>query len=168
MSESEELTAPGRGQLVEVWGDTVGERDVKFAVLIGVALSVPSFLGAQALFTGLMTNEDLARTYAMLVGLFMCLVAAGICAKLFAPKRIVSERKINREDQIATVMELAQERAGIGEVACLNDREREDMQRLGLYEIFVEAEKRLAGGTENDASATEPAMPPSLLSGGHN
>lgn len=130
--------------LVEVWGDTVDERHVKIAVALSVLLAVPSFLGARALFTATMDNQDLARTYAMLAGLAACLLAAVISARFFKPKRIVTERQLEPEEQIAAAMELAQLPLGLGTLASLSEAEQEEMRRLGLYDVFAEAERRLA------------------------
>ncbi|MDF2825634.1 MAG: hypothetical protein K0R68_3042 [Mycobacterium sp.] len=130
--------------LVEVWGDTVDERHVKLAVALSVLLAVPSFLGARALLTATMENQDLARTYAMLAGLFACLLAAVISAKFFKPKRIVTERQLDPEEQIAAAMELAQLPLGLGTLSSLSEAEQDEMRRLGLYDVFAEAERRLA------------------------
>jgi hypothetical protein len=130
--------------LVEVWGDTVDERHVKIAVGLSVLLAVPSFLGARALFTTTMDNQDLARTYAMLVGLAACLVAAVISARFFKPKRVVTERQLDPEEQIAAAMDLAQLPLGLGTLSSLSEAEQQEMRRLGLYDVFAEAERRLA------------------------
>lgn len=130
--------------LVEVWGDTVDERHVKIAVALSVLLAVPSFLGARTLLTATMANQDLARTYAMLAGLFACLLAAVISAKLFKPKRIVTERQLDPEEQIAAAMDLAQLPLGLGTLSSLSEAEQAEMRRLGLYDVFAEAERRLA------------------------
>ncbi|GAA5064604.1 hypothetical protein [Nocardia callitridis] len=150
VSQVEPAAPETEGQLVEVWGDTVDERHVKIAVLLGVVVSAPSFLLAQSVFTATMDNRDLARTYAMLVGLAACLVVAVVCARLFPPKRIVTERAIVPEEQMATVMELARQPGGIGELASLSEAERDEMKRLGLYDLFAEAERRIS--TEGTAA----------------
>ena len=131
-------------RLVEVWGDTVDERHVKMAVALSVLLAVPSFLGARALFTATMANQDLARTYAMLAGLAACLLAALVSAKFFKPKRIVTERQLDPEEQIAAAMDLGQLPLGLGTLSSLSEAEQAEMRRLGLYDVFAEAERRLA------------------------
>lgn len=137
-------------RLVEVWGDTVDERHVKIAVGLSVLLAVPSFLGARALFTATMDNQDLARTYAMLAGLAACLLAAVISARFFKPKRIVTERQLDPEEQIAAAMDLAQLPLGLGTLASLSESEQAEMRRLGLYDVFAEAERRLALKNSDD------------------
>lgn len=144
---------PDDSHLVEVWGDTVDERHVKIAVALGVALSVPSYLGAKAAFTGAMDNQDLAHTYAMLTGLFACLLSAVISARLFEPKRVVTERQLDPEEQIAAAMELAQLPLGLGKLEDLSVAEQEDMRRLGLYDVFAEVERRNATPAREDIGA---------------
>ena len=146
---------PDDSRLVEVWGDTVDERHVKIAVALGVVLSVPSFLGAKELFASVMDNQDLAKTYAMLTGLAACLVAAVISARLFEPKRVVTERQLDPEEQIAAAMELAQLPLGLGTLDSLSPAEQDEMRRLGLYDVFAEVERRLADDPTNDLSPTD-------------
>ncbi|GAB3568762.1 hypothetical protein GCM10027445_19380 [Amycolatopsis endophytica] len=131
---------PEEKRLAEVWGDVVDERSVKIAVLLGIAVAVPSFLVARAAFGAGVDNQDLARTYAMVVGLAACLVAGGIAAKLFKPQRIVTERGVDPEDQRRVLRELG-EAHGIGTLADLSARERDELRRLGLEEVFLDAEK---------------------------
>ncbi len=145
---------PDDSRLVEVWGDTVDERHVKIAVALGVVLAVPAFLGGKELFTSTMENQDLARTYAMLTGLAACLLSAIVSARFFKPKRVVTERQLDPEEQIAAAMELAQLPLGLGALADLSDAERDEMRRLGLYDVFEEAERRLAASDGQPAATT--------------
>lgn len=151
-------------RLVEVWGDTVDERHVKMAVGLGVLLAVPAFLGGRELFTSTMENQDLARTYAMLTGLAACLLSAIISARLFEPKRIVTERQLDPEEQIAAAMELAQLPLGLGTLASLSEAEQEDMRHLGLYDVFAEAERRLALQA-SEADTAKSAVPSASTAG---
>lgn len=146
MSEVVSSTPSTEEGLVEVWGDVVSERHVKIAVLLGAGLAVPTFLLAHRGFAGAMDNQDLAKTFAMLAGLAACLVAALISARLFEPKRIVSERTLDREQQIDAALDLARQPLGMGRLADLDDEGRDELRRIGLYEVFEEAERRLAAG----------------------
>ncbi|MGX6447817.1 hypothetical protein ACVU7I_07090 [Patulibacter sp. S7RM1-6] len=127
-------------RLVEVWGDVVDERQVVWAVLLGCVLAVPSFYGALEIFSGAMDNQDLARTYAMLVGLAACLVAAAIAARRFPPKRTVVEGDLDPADQREALRELAAEPGGLGRIADLSPAERRELEDLGLLELFAQAE----------------------------
>lgn len=150
---------PDDSRLVEVWGDTVDERHVKIAVALSVVLAVPSYLGAKELFTHTMDNQDLAHTYAMLSGLFACLVSAIISARFFKPKRVVTERQLDPEEQIAAATELAQMPLGLGRLEDLTPAEQEEMRRLGLYDVFAEVERRLTEPPEDGASAAGAPAP---------
>ncbi|MGH3585812.1 MAG: hypothetical protein ACRDQ0_05775 [Pseudonocardia sp.] len=134
----------GAERLVEVWGDTVDERHVKLAVVLGLVLSVPSFLVAAQVFGAWLENQSLARTYAMLVGLFACLLAGGISARLFPPKRIVTERAVDPVDQRAALLELARRPQGIGTVRSLPPAAEAELRSVGLYDVFVDVERELA------------------------
>lgn len=148
-------TAPEDSRLVEVWGDTVDERHVKIAVALGIIFAVPTYLGAKAAFTGAMDNQDLAHTYAMLSGLLACLISALISARLFKPKRVVTERQLDPEQQIAAAMELAQLPLGLGKLEDLTPAEAEDMRRLGLYDVFAEVERRVENQTPEELAVSE-------------
>ncbi|MDF1706147.1 MAG: hypothetical protein P1U38_15365 [Aeromicrobium sp.] len=143
MPEKPPQSAPLEQGLVEVWGDTVSEKHVKISVLLGAGLAVPSFLVAKSAFSAGMENQDLARTYAMLAGLAACLVAAVISARLFEPKRIVTEQTLDREQQVQAALDLARQPLGMGRLDELDDAGRDELRKLGLYEVFEEAERRL-------------------------
>lgn len=149
-----QVGAPGspgpEAGLVEVWGDTVNETHVKISVLLGAGLAVPTFLVAREVLSATMENQDLAKTYAMLAGLLACLVAAIVSARLFEPKRIVSEQTLDREQQIEAALDIARQPLGMGRLSDLDDAGREELRRLGLDEVFEEAERRLAAQTAVD------------------
>lgn len=147
-------TDHGDERLVEVWGDVVDERHVVKAVLLGCVLAVPSFYGALEIFSASMDNQDLARTYAMLVGLAACLVAGTISARRFKPKRMVVEGELDPADQREAIAELAADPGGLGRVADLNDAEREELVELGLLDLFLEAEQ------EQERRSTERVVAP--------
>lgn len=131
-------------RLVEVWGDVVDERHVVRAVLLGCVLAVPSFYAALEVFSRSMENQDLARTYAMLVGLAACLVAGAIVARRYEPKRTVVEGTLDPADQREAIAELAAEPGGLGRVEDLTASERQELADLGLLELFLEQERRSA------------------------
>lgn len=132
-------------QLVEVWGDVVDERGVKVAVLLGIVVAVPAFLLAEAGFSAAVSNQDLARTYAMVVGIVACLGVGALVAKLYKPQRVITERGVDAEEQRRILREL-NEAGGLGSLESLSPRERAELRRQGLEELFLEAEKEFAGG----------------------
>lgn len=80
-------------QYTEVWGDTVVLKELVYASLIGVVLTMSAFLIGQKIFSGIESIEEgLANGYSLLVGVAGCILSGVISAKLFRPKRRVEER----------------------------------------------------------------------------
>ena len=104
-------------QLAEVWGDVVDVVHLRWSVLLGCALGLPSYLLAALLFRQF-AQPQLARTYALLVGLVACLVAGAICARLFAPKRALVEEPTDDAAREEAMAELVAES---GELGSLDD-----------------------------------------------
>ncbi|GAA4685491.1 hypothetical protein [Gordonia humi] len=143
-------------RLAEVWGDVVDRRNVAFAVVLGIIISVPAFLGSQAILTAVMENTSLARTYAMLIGLGACLCVGVVCARLFPPVRIFREETIGTTEQEAAIAALRSAPNGLGSVDELKPDECAELEAMGLYDLFAEAEatqKRepADNGTEGEA-----------------
>lgn len=78
--------------LAEVWGDTVDLGDLAKAIAIGAVVSLAAYLIAGRVFPAFVAAPDVARSYAMLVGLIGCVAGGAICARIFRPKRIVTEQ----------------------------------------------------------------------------
>lgn len=132
------------GQLMEIWGDTVDRRHLAYAILIGAVISLAGFMAARALLRQVVTDQAMAGSYAMLVGLAGCLIAGVICAKLFAPKRVIIEEGEDPSWREAAMDELATEAGGLGLLADLPPAVIAEMKDVGLYEVFAEREKRAA------------------------
>ncbi len=89
--------------LTEVWGDTVSLRELLVAVLLGIVFTMGFYLIARHFFLQIDSIEDnLARGYALFVGIAGCLISSVISAKLFKPKRIISE--LNKSSDIEEVL----------------------------------------------------------------
>lgn len=78
-----------KSSLLEVWGDTVDSRHLCGAIALGLTIAGSLYLAADEIMPSLVDDRTLAHSYALLVGLIGCLVAAVIAAKLFPPKREV-------------------------------------------------------------------------------
>ena len=92
--------------LTEVWGDTVNLKELLFAILLGVVFTMGFYLVARHFFLQIDTLEaSLARGYALFVGIGGCLISTMISAKLFEPKRVISE--MNQQHDIAEVLAYA-------------------------------------------------------------
>ena len=79
------------GRLAEVWGYVVDLRHLAGAMLIGAGVSLGLYLIAGRLFAATVGSVEVGRSYAMLVGLLACVAAGAIAARLFPPKRVMTE-----------------------------------------------------------------------------
>lgn len=77
----------------EVWGDTVVLKELVYACIIGIILTMSMFLLGKYLFHKIPSIEkSLASGYALLIGVMGCILSGVISAKLFKPKRNVEEK----------------------------------------------------------------------------
>lgn len=149
-------------KLIEVWGDTVDSRHLLWAILIGAVISLSAFLIARHFLLGVVAQPAMAGSYAMLIGLGGCLVAGGLCAKLFAPKRVVLEHDNDPHWRDAAMAELANEAGGLGKLADLPPAVAAEMREVGLYDLFENYEKKLAAAeAEAKPASNSPSTPPS-------
>lgn len=89
--------------LTEVWGDTVNLKELLFAVLLGIVFTMGFYLVARHFLLQIDSLEaSLARGYALFVGIAGCLISSVISAKVFKPKRIISE--MNKSSDIEEVL----------------------------------------------------------------
>jgi uncharacterized membrane protein YuzA (DUF378 family) len=126
-----------QADLVEVWGDVVDIGHLRWSVVIGCALGLPSYLLAALLF-GQVTTPQLAKAYALLVGLAACLVAGAICARLFAPKRDLVEEPTDAAARDEAIAELVAESGELGSVDDLPEAARRELRDLGIDDLFTE------------------------------
>jgi len=138
-------------RLIEVWGDTVDSRHLLGSILIGAGIAVPVYLVAEWGFGQLTGGDALGRSYALVVGLAACIVAAVISARLFAPKRVVvigETRSGNRE----AVMDAIEDELGpLGDPDELPAATLNEVKELGLYDDLV-AQHRKNQQREGSAS----------------
>ena len=128
-------------RLVEVWGDTVDTVHLGLAVVIGSVISLACYLIASRVLTAVVSPADVARAYAMLVGLAGCIISGIVCAKLFPPKREVVEAAADpfwREEVLA---QLVAESKSIGAISDLPPETVQELKELGLYELFASHER---------------------------
>ncbi|MEY7998901.1 hypothetical protein AB8U03_01590 [Clostridium sp. Mt-5] len=130
----------------DIWGDTVNVRHLFFAIIIGIAISLPCFIFSlsfiQVHFP--QTPVKLCKAYALLIGMLSSLLSAFISAKLFKPKRILQEKNFSEEDRSLVLKELDidldKERE---ELKTAETKVIEEMKSLQLYELFTgEKEKK--------------------------
>lgn len=140
-------------QFAEVWGDVVDVVHLRWSLVIGCALGLPSYLLSSVLFRQI-ASPQLAKTYALLVGLLGCLVAGAICARLFAPKRDLVEELTDDAAREEALGELAAETGDLGSVDDLPEVTRKEMRDLGIYDLFADP-RHLAGAGRDDGSVSE-------------
>ncbi|QIX27944.1 hypothetical protein ncot_16130 [Nocardioides sp. JQ2195] len=128
-------------RLIEVWGDTVDSRHMTGAIALGIGIATPSFLLARRIFEGTVEDQSLAQSYALLVGLAACLVAAFISARLFKPKRVVTEVESTLEGRREALANIAAEGGEWTDPAELDPEVQEELRSLGLYDVLVEAHR---------------------------
>jgi len=134
----------GAKPYAEVWGDTVALKDLGKAVIIGAVIALACYLIAGRVLAQFVSTPQIARTYAMLVGLLGCIAAGAVCARLFAPKRDLNEQAHDDAWREETLEQLASEAGGLGRVADLPPSVQAELKELGLYESFVRYENREA------------------------
>lgn len=145
--------------LLEIWGDTVDSRNLWGAIALGAGVAAPSYLFAAWVFPRFVENADVARTYALLVGLVGCIAAAVVAAFLFKPQRVVTESEGTAESRAAAMDTIESEIGPLGDPAELPERVQAELRTLGLYDDLAarhqERQQRGAAGGESDASQSE-------------
>ena len=107
--------------LYEVWGDTVDSRHLLAAIAIGAACSLGTFFLAEHLLTGWVESSQMARAYAMLLGILGSLLGGGVSACLFKPKRHVVEHVADPAWRQQVLEELRSEYGGIGQLGNIHE-----------------------------------------------
>jgi multidrug transporter EmrE-like cation transporter len=141
-------------ELFEVWGDTVDGRHLVYAIGIGALVSLGAFFLAQYVLVGWVESLQMARAYAMLVGIVGCLAGGAISAVLFKPKRHVVELLADPAWRARILIELQNEYGPLGSLADLPPATIAELRELDLYDLFADYEKGLPACAE---SANAPA-----------
>lgn len=129
--------SPHPWRLVEVWGDTVDRRHLGWAIVIGIAISLSAFLVANRVLAATVSRPELARAYAMLVGLVGCVLAGVVCGLVFKPKRVVVEgAAVDPHWRQEVLDQLAETHGGLGRVVDLPESAVREMKALEIYELF--------------------------------
>ncbi|UVL21973.1 hypothetical protein [Pseudomonas donghuensis] len=130
-------------ELFEVWGDTVDGRHLICSIAIGATVSLGAFFTAQHLLVGWVESLQMARAYAMLVGIVGCLAGGAISAALFKPKRHVVEHLADPAWRAKILVELQNEFGPLGSLADLPAATIAELREMDLYDLFAEYEKGL-------------------------
>ena len=131
---------PADWRLAEVWGDTVDLRHLAWAIAIGTGISVLGFYLASRWLATVVESRQLAHAYAMLAGLAGCVIAGVICARVFPPKREVTELDTSNDHEWRreVLEELARQPGGLGTVQDLPPAVVQELKELKLYELFAD------------------------------
>ncbi|MBR8742666.1 hypothetical protein DSY14_13160 [Nocardiopsis sp. MG754419] len=134
--------------MLEIWGDTVDSRHTLGAILIGLGISAPLYLGSERLFAHFGDNPDVAATYALLVGLAGCLIGGFVSALLFRPKRLVRESEVGGEGRRKAMDAIEAEAGPLGDPAELPTVVQEELRTLGLYDDLKDQHERRSSREE--------------------
>ena len=129
-------------RLAEVWGDTVDLKHLAWAIVICTGISVTAYFFASRWLTSVVESKQLAQAYAMLAGLAGCVISGVICARIFPPKRVVTEMDISSDPvwRAEVLAELEKQPGGMGSVADLPREVVQELKELKLYDLFAETQ----------------------------
>jgi len=136
-----------KADLYEVWGDTVNSRHLIYAIAIGAAVSLSAFFLAQYILLAVVESAQMARAYAMLVGILGCLGGGAISAMLFKPKRLVVEHQADPAWRAEVLLELQKEFGDLGKLEDLPPAVLAELREMDLLELFAEHEKAQASAS---------------------
>jgi len=124
--------------LTEVWGDTVNLKELLVAVLLGIVFTMGFYLVARHFFLQIDSIEaSLARGYALFVGIAGCLISSVISAKMFKPKRVISEMQQDHdiEDVLAHAGMTVEDE--IDALIKLDPEIIKEMEKFSLYSLLA-------------------------------
>lgn len=147
------LLPPDKQHLYEVWGDTIDGRHLAMSIGSGAVVSLGAYFAAQHLLHYLVESAQMARAYAMLIGILGCLAGGAISAKLFPPKRDVQENLADQGFREQVVADLLKEYGSLGRLEDLSAEVIAELRELELYELFREAQAREESLRETPATA---------------
>jgi hypothetical protein len=136
--------------LYEVWGDTVDGRHLVYAIGIGAVVSLSAFFIAQHLLLHWIASVQMARAYAMLIGIVGCLTGGAISAVLFKPKRNVVESQADPAWRAQVLVDLQNEFGDLGRLADLPPATIAELREMDLYDLFEQHERTAEGSVKSD------------------
>jgi hypothetical protein len=108
-----------------------------WSIIIGAVISLSGYFVASSLLPAVVASPDMARAYAMLVGLAGSLISGVVCARLFPPKREVVEQGADPFWREEVLEQLVAETGALGSMADLPPEAIQELKELGLYELFA-------------------------------
>lgn len=126
-------------RLIEVWGDTVDTKHLSVSIALGVGIASPTFLLGRSFFKATVEDQTLAQSYALLLGLAACLLAALIAARLFKPKRVVTQTEATTDTRREALEAIAADGGEWTDPAELPSEVQDELRQLGLYDVLAQA-----------------------------
>ncbi|MCJ8140031.1 hypothetical protein [Falsirhodobacter halotolerans] len=144
------MTSTSDGQLAEVWGDVVSRRHLGRAIIIGGAVSLAFYGIGLLVITPMAETPQIGRALAMLLGILGCLTGGLICARLYAPKRVLTEElgAGSAEWQHQVLDQIEAEGGTIGDMADLPPAVVKELHETGLYDVFANRKSAARVGGE--------------------
>lgn len=129
--------------LAEVWGETVSLRNLALSLAISVPTTVIVYYIGHAVLVRAVSDPDRAETFSLLCGLASVIVCAVLCARLFAPQRVLVDDPVADSSSFEDALrELSEDEGGLGSVADLPPEVVQEMKDLELYDAFARAEEK--------------------------
>lgn len=130
---------------IEVWGETVDLKELVYASIIGIVLTMGMFLIGRKIFLNMNNiNLGLVNGYSLLFGVLGCILSGIISARLFKPKRIIEVRhsKENTEEVISAAgMTVEEEIEALSNIDSQIIKELEELKLYGLLALIPEDSK---------------------------
>ncbi|WP_141719998.1 hypothetical protein [Rhizobium sp. YK2] len=152
MTETDALRAVGsQGQLAEIWGDVVSRPQLGKAMMIGAVMSVAVYSAGLYIVAPLAATPAVGKALAMLAGIIGSVTSGAVCARIFPPKRVVSEHVADASAwQVEVIEQLEQDGGPIGRLSDLPPVVAEEMRQVGLYDVFQNYEQGRSAGRKGE------------------
>jgi hypothetical protein len=125
-----------RGPWLEIYDGTVDPHQLARWLGALSVLGLAVFLGASALF-GAIADAEIARGYALLVGLAAVVAGAAVSATRVRPKRIVTEDRLDAAAVEAAARDLSAVAGGSLDARTAPAAVIEEMRRAGLEQLLL-------------------------------
>lgn len=125
----------GEAQLVEVLSDTVRLSHVVYAILISLILSFGGYWIGLRVFPSIVSHT-LVNSYSLLLAMIGCILGVVINAKLFKPKRTLSESETNPDDHKLLLEELQIDTEEEARLLENDPATRAELESLNLLHLF--------------------------------
>jgi hypothetical protein len=142
---------------LEIYDGTVDAHQLARWLGVVCVLGLAVFLGANALFSAV-AGADIARGYALLVGLVAVVAGAAVSTTRVQPKRIVTEDRLDAAAVAAAARDLSDHVGGSLDPGTAPAAVVDEMRRAGLDPLLVDRGGRhQAVAVPGEASGEHPS-----------